>query len=196
MPTRKITRAIRPPGSVSSQRAHKEPEPASLVDFLYTVQLNDACFLPVASQKGLGFIGKGLSGSIQQSTADISTILAFKEGVPSKHQCDSEWDQDWYSLVTEVTVLQHPPIRESPHVLDLLGVTFRIESVNDNEKRALPLLISSKVNRGDLAHFILENQGTNLTPDTRLQLLAEVAEATWLLHSCGSFQPSKLMIGY
>jgi hypothetical protein len=123
MPTRKITRAIRPP-SVSSQRADKGPEPASLVDFLYTVQLNDACFLPVTSQKGLGFIGKGLSGSIQQSTADISTILAFKEGVPSKHQCDSEWDQDWYSLVTEVTVLQHPPIRESPYVIDLLGVTF------------------------------------------------------------------------
>lgn len=196
MPTRKITRAIRPPGSASSQQPHRESEPSSLVDFLNAVQLNDAYLLPVASQKGLGFIGKGLSGSIQQSTADISTILAFKEGVPSKHQCDTEQDQDWYSLVTEITVLQHPPIRTSPHVIDLLGVTFRVESVNDTEKRALPLLISSKVNRGDLAHFILENQGTHLTPDIRLQLLTEVAEATRLLHSCGWFQPSKLMIGY
>src|SRR5271169_3630466 len=102
MPTRKITRAIRPPGRASSQQAYKESEPASLVDFLNAVQLNDACFLPVASQKGLGLIGKGLSGSIQQSTADISTILAFKEGVPSKHQYDTEQDQDWYSLVTEI----------------------------------------------------------------------------------------------
>ena len=185
MPTRKITRAIRPLGSGSSQQTHKKSESASLVDFLNAVQLNDACFLPVASQKGLGFVGKGLSGGIQQSTADISTILAFKEGVPSKHQRDTEQDQDWYSLVTEITVLQHPPIRASHHVIDLLGVTFRVESVNNTEKRAWPLLISSKVNRGDLAHFILEDQGTHLKADLRLQLLTEVAEATRLLHNCG-----------
>jgi hypothetical protein len=160
-----------------------------LVDFLNAVQVNDVCFLPVAYQKSLGSIGKGLSGTIQQSTADVSTVFAFKEGVPSKHPRDTEQEQDWYSLVTEITVLQHPQIRENDHIINLLGVTFRVESAQGKENRAFPLLVTSKVNRGDLASFLLEEDGKQLTPNIRLQLLAEVAEATKLLHSSGQFRP-------
>jgi serine/threonine protein kinase len=169
-------------------QAHNQSDSASLVDFLKAVQVNDVCFLPVAYQKSLGSIGKGLSGAIQQSTADISTVLTFKEGIPSKYLRDTEQEQDWYSLVTEITVLQHPQIRENNHIIDLLGVTFRVESTQNREKHAFPLLVTSKVNRGDLASFILEKEGEHLTPDLRLQLLAEVAEAITLLHRSGQFR--------
>lgn len=188
MPTKRITRALRLGGN-NSRQTQKQSESASLIDFLNAVQVNDVCLLPVAYQKGLGSIGIGLSGTIQQSTADISTVLAFKEGVPSKHPHDTEQEQDWSSLATEITILQHPQIRENHHIVDLLGVTFRVESVQDKEKRAFPLLVTSKINRGNLASFLLEKEGEHLTPNLRLQLLAEVAEATQLLHSSGKYWP-------
>jgi hypothetical protein len=187
MPTKRITRAFRPVRGDNQQDKEKASDSASLTDFMNAVQMYEVSLLPVAYQKSLGSVGKGLSGAIQQSTADISTALTFKDGIPSKLQCDTEQEQDWYSLVTELAVLQHPPIKENHHIIDLLGVAFRVEPRRDKEKRAFPLLVNCKVNRGSLASFILEDKGEHLTPELRLQLLAEVAQAIRLLHICGRF---------
>jgi hypothetical protein len=186
MPTRKITRAIRRPRGTESQQTENISEFASLVDFLNVVQKQGVSLLPISSQRGLEILGRGLAGTIQQSTADIATVLAFKEGVPSKHEHDTEQDQDWYSLVTEVTILQHATIRANPHFVDLIGISFYVELTDRAERRrAWPLLVTSKVNIGDMSTVLRGGHKDILTEISRLQLFAEVAEAVHILHSCG-----------
>lgn len=181
MPTRKITRAARRAGGSVPQPKAKVSEYPSLVDLLSAVQHNNIGILPVSPHKGLGILGKGLSGGIQQSTADLSTVLAFKEGIPSKIIHDTDHDQDWYSLVTEVTILQHPPIQANPHIIELLGISFYITA----GRRAWPVAVTSKVNRGDLTTILTHNRDGFLTEDVRMVLFAGLAEALYVLHSCG-----------
>jgi hypothetical protein len=192
MPTRKITRVARRYGTAGSQLPQQITESASLVDFLNAVQKNSVSFLPVSPQKGLEILGRGLSGRIQQSRADISTALAFKEGVPSKLDRDTEHDQDWYSLVTEITVLQHKPIRDNPHFVDLIGVAFHVELGTRTEKRAWPLLVTAKVTRGDLRTVLVNERRGFLTDSIRMQLFAEIAEAIYVLHACGNRGRSRI----
>lgn len=181
MPTRKILRRVRREGtSAPSSSQAKVPEHASLVDLLNAVQLNGIGILPVAPHKELGIMGQGYSGVIQQSTADAATVLAFKEGIPSKTIHDTEEDQDWYSLVTEITILQHPPILASRHIIDLLGISFDVAG-----GRAWPVTVTSKVNRGNLTSLLLEDRDNLLTSDGKIAILANLLEAVHTLHSCG-----------
>lgn len=190
MPTRKITRVARRTGTTGPQPQPKVSESASLVDFLNALQQNDIALLPVSPHKGLGILGRGLSGLIQQSTADLATTLAFKEGVPSRDIHDTEQDQDWYSLVTEVTILQHAPIKANLHIVDLLGVSFSVSSSGSMGQRAWPLLVTSKVNRGDLTTILRDGKGDFLTKEVRMILFAGFAEALFVLHSCSEFHIS------
>ncbi|KAL8703348.1 MAG: hypothetical protein Q9201_003460 [Fulgogasparrea decipioides] len=184
MPTRKITRVAPRTGRTDSPTQPRASESASLVDFLNALQQYNVTLLPISPQKGLEILGRGLSGLIQQSTADLHTILAFKDGVPSKKIHDTEHDQDWYSLVTEITILQHEPIKANLHIVDLLGVSFTATSSGAMGLRAWPFVVTSKVNRGDLTTILRENSGF-LTEEVRMILFAGITEAIFVLHSCG-----------
>lgn len=185
MPTRKFTRVYRRRAGAALEESPLESDFASLVDLLHTLQQHGVPILPISPQRTMGVIGRGLSGDIEQSRADVATLLAFKEGIPDKLERDTEWSQDWYSLVTQVTLLQHVPIRANPHFIDLLGLSFYVPLTHAAKERAWPLLVTSKVNCGDLASFLLKSQLGLLTDDIRLQLFAEVAEAVYVLHECG-----------
>ena len=182
MPTRRIPRALRRPGTATTQVV---AEPASFVDFLNTIRQNDLPILPVSSQHGHEIIGRGLSGSIQQAAVDRQTSLAFKQGVPSKCERDNHQCQDWYSLVTEIAVLNHPPLRENPHIIDVLGVTFSIEPTGDNipSHKAWPLLIMKKAGIGDIEFLLTHVEQIKF----QIPLLAGVVEAVYLLHACGRY---------
>jgi hypothetical protein len=121
-----------------------------------------------------------LSGLIQQSSADIVTNLAFKHGIPSALARDSKKYRDWQCLITEVRILQHPPIRKSPHVVDLVGVSFSVDS-----STASPVLVTLKANRGDLSSLIFNDNRILADDGICIQLVTEIAEAIHLLHGCG-----------
>ncbi|RYP46350.1 hypothetical protein DL768_007413 [Monosporascus sp. mg162] len=174
MPTKRLTRAFRRPGAELSPPA---TEGASLIDLLTALQHYDVSFLPVVYQEGREIIGQGLSGRIYQAAADVRTVLAFKQGVPSKRERDDEHGQDWYSLVTEIAVLQHPQIRGNHHVANLLGVTFSIESGPGLTRTAWPLLVSRKMTLGDLGSLLTGEQQGLLTSTVRSKLFTEVVEA-------------------
>jgi hypothetical protein len=194
MPTRKITRVARragaagAAGSARSLVSPKEFESASLTDFLCTLQHGNVALLPVSPHKALGILGRGLSGLIQQSIADLSTSLTFKEGVPSRNIHDTEQDQDWYSLITETTILEHGPVKANPHFVDLLGVSFSVPPAQASAPRAWPLLITSKVNRGDLSTILRDEASHHLSSDMRMMLFAELSEAVFVLHACGKHE--------
>jgi hypothetical protein len=186
MPTRKISRAIRRPRGTESQELRPVSESASLVDLLTVIQKRNVTILPLSYNKGLAILGRGLAGVIQQSTADVTTSLAFKEGVPSKHEYDTEQEQDWYSLLTEIVILKHPAIQMNPHFVNLIGVSFYVEPCGGIKKwRAWPLLVTLKANMGDLNSVFSDISQHILTDLMRLRLFAGIAEALHVLHSCG-----------
>lgn len=184
MPTQRRSRALRLPGG--GPQAQAVSDSASLIDFLAAVQQHHVSLLPVSYQAGREILGRGLSGSIYQATADYWTAFAFKEGVPLRHGRDDDKDQSWYSLVTEIAVLQHPPIQDSHHIIDLLGVSFSVDAAPDGDAAARPLLVTLRANMGDM-ETVLTGVQWPLTPELRRQVFVEVAEAVYLLHSCGMY---------
>ena len=166
---------------VSKKDSKPTRETNGIVDLLNAVQRLEVSFLPVSPQSGLGIVGRGLSGDIYQSTADAATSFTFKNGIPSRIPRDDDHVQDWYSLVTQLSVLQHPPIKKSPHIIDIVGVSWKVDLP---ATRAWPYFVIPKVNRGSLAEFLLEE---DITDGVRFQICAQVVEAFALLHNCGTY---------
>jgi len=185
MVARRVNRLVRRPGNKNADATIAgRAESASLVNFLAAIQTYKLPILPVAYESGLEIIGRGLSGGVHQATADAVTMLAFKEGVPSRLRRDNEESQEWYSLVTEISVLQHRPIRQHGHITNLLGVTFW----TDSGARAWPLVITRKAELGDLGSFLARDgdvESVGLTGEWRSQIMREVVDAVFTLHSCG-----------
>ncbi|KAI0382927.1 hypothetical protein F5Y04DRAFT_279175 [Hypomontagnella monticulosa] len=198
MPTKRLRRAFRRLDLDPKAPTPPIAEGASLIDLLTALQHYDVSFLPVAYQKGREILGQGLSGRVHQASADVGTIFAFKQGVPSKQECDDELSQDWHSLVTEIAVLQHPRIRENHHVADLLGVAFSIEPGPGLARTTWPLLVSRRMALGDLGGLLTGEHQDLLTPPVRSMLLAEVVEAVYVLHACGvahgDIKPSNFLV--
>lgn len=152
---------------------------------MIVLQQTSTTLLPILPQKGTEILGRGLSGVIKQSTADTYTNLAFKEGVSSKKLQDTELDQDWSALITEITILQHEPIKANPHIIDILGVAFAAAPGLPSGYGVWPLLVTSKVNHGDLTTVLRNDRNGFMTDEVRMSLFAGLAEAIFTLHSCG-----------
>lgn len=180
MPTRRFGLGVRlayPPAPLS------QPKQAfiGLVDFLSVAQQQDVYFMPVGPQASLGALGKGISGLVTQSTADAMTSFAFKQFIPSDFEDEGFVDHVFSSLITEILVMQHEPIRRSPHIVDLIGVCWDIDI---SSKKVWPIVVTHKANCGDLGNFLFENR--DLAAELRFQICANIAEATELLHGCGT----------
>lgn len=179
MPTRRFRLGVRLPYSPAPV---PQPKPASisLVDFLAVAQQHNVYFMPVGPQASLGALGRGISGIVTQSTADMMTSFAFKPFIPSDYSDEGVVDHVLSSLITEILVMQHEPIRRSLHIIDLIGVCWDVDVAS---KKVWPVVVTPKANCGDLENFLFENR--DITSETRFQLCANIAEAAGLLHSCG-----------
>ena len=181
MPTRRFGLGVRlayPLAAVS------QPKQAftSLVDFLSIAQQQDVYFMPVGPQASLGALGRGMSGLVNQSIADVMTSFAFKQFVGSDFDDENFVDSVYSSIITEIMVMQHEPIKQSPHIVDLIGVCWDVDM---KSKRVWPIVVTHKANCGDLEGFLFENR--NMAPENRLLLCANIVEAVELLHSCGTY---------
>ena len=183
---RKFNRGIRKPKAPSSGSERKPKDQLSLVDFLAAVQRTKTLIMRLAPEEGRDILGTGLSGTIEQSYFNTSTNLAFKQGIPSQSERDEGAEQDWASLIREIVILQHDPVRSHPCFAKLIGVSFSVMPYGANEWRAWPVLISRKSSEGDLGALI-QNDAKALTEVTRLRLFAQVAEAVYILHSNGNY---------
>ena len=180
MPTRRFGLGVR---LAFPSTALTQPKQAyiSLVDFLSVAQQQNVYFMPVGPQASLGALGKGISGLVTQSTADAMTSFAFKRFIPSDFENEGSVDHVFSSLITEILVMQHEPIRRNPHIADLIGVCWDIDN---SSKKVWPVIVTHKANCGDLENFLFENR--DLAPELRFQICANIAEATELLHECGT----------
>lgn len=156
---------------------------ASLVDLLSAVVRYEVALLSIAPHYGLGAVGSGLSGQVSQFIADVSTTLAFKNAISSNKRYDDNEDQDWYSLITEIAILQHPPIKSNPYVVNLEGISWQYNKV-DNVEAVWPYTITTKANRGDLDRFLTKQ---DISGEKRREICAQILSAVKCLHDCGMF---------
>ncbi|KAF3002326.1 hypothetical protein E8E14_005652 [Neopestalotiopsis sp. 37M] len=186
--TKKIGRGLRlrtPRHDVKSEREHTQPEYAGLADLISILQRSNIPILPVSPQQGLDILGRGMSGSVHQAAADALTMLAFKSGIPSRCAQDDNINHDWYSLITELTILNHPPIRNSLHCAKLLGITFIPDEENSGTRQTWPNLVTLKATLGNLEEFLTSHQDDLLTDSVRSTCVADITHALNTLHSCG-----------
>lgn len=172
------------------RQGEQASDSTNFIDFLAAVQLYAIPLLPVSPQIYRGHLGHGLSGHIDQAGVDVGTFLAFKEGVPSKQLRDDSKAREWSSLVTELAVLQHPSIRGSPYVGNLLGVSFSIKGGQDG-RRAWPILTTCKASLGSL-ETVFRNPEQPLPDELRQRIFAHVIQSIYLLHNCGKLSKKKL----
>jgi hypothetical protein len=188
MPTKRFRRHVRHPASPSNAQAQVKRDFLTLIDFLSVAQQLDIYFLPVGPQTGLGAIGRGLSGLVTQSTADVATSFAFRRTISPNTNQDDDLDQEFCSLITELSILHHNPIKHNAGVIDLVGVSWEVDF---RTKRVWPVLVTRKSNQGDLERFLFgEDDKTDVVPEVKLKLCSYVAEALGLLHQCGKCNPS------
>lgn len=167
----------------SAQAVLPKGDTTNLVDFLGVAQQYKLSFLPVKPQGGLGALGRGLSGLVMQSTADALTTLAFKPYIPSDTDDENIISRAFDSLITEIRILQHEPIRESRHIIDIVGISWHISG-----KKARPVLVTQKANEGELGDFLFRKTGSE-PPDltSKMQIFIGIAESIELLHNAGRF---------
>ena len=99
----------------------------------------------------------------------------------SLHQL-SPYRQDLVQLravISDLRVMLHPPIRKSPFVIDLLGISWYKEI----DSRVMPVLVMQCARFGSLADFqagprVLDNP-------TKARLSLDVAKGLLALHGCG-----------
>jgi hypothetical protein len=184
MATRNFNRRIwRNKGSAAvSGEGHSNE--ASLVDFLAAAQTTQSLIMRVAPYDGQQILGNGLSGTVEQSSLNAEVSLAYKQGIPSRRERDGGDENDWASLVRELTILQHQSIKINPCFYDIIGVSFIVKPDHANHRRAWPVIISTKVSQGELGTLILDKTNV-LADEARLRLFAQVSEAVQTLHSSG-----------
>jgi hypothetical protein len=128
--------------------------------------------LPITWQAGLGSLGQGGQGIINQALLNIQTSFAFKR-FESKGL-----DDPYREVVQEMIVLRHPAVRDHPHIVQLIGVCWDIPDSN----HVWPVLVFEKTHLGDLGHFMQSGNGKDLYVEEKLKICAEIGIALRDMH--------------
>jgi hypothetical protein len=151
---------------------HGDPQ-NDLIAFLSVVQQCNVDYLNITWHPALDDLGKGVSGTISQSTF-ASMPLAFKRFLD-----DDGSDTDFLPLISEVLILSQPAIQMHPNIVNLEGICWEI---NRKTEKAVPVLVFEKA-AWDLQQFMNVSEGRNMSMDEWLSLCAEIGSAITALHA-------------
>ena len=117
---------------------------------------------------------------------------------------DAEWIENIYetqrpeevktrfrALISEISVLGHPSVREHPNIISLLGVCWDILPSGC----VWPVLVFERTALGDLWSFVESDEGKIISTEVRLKLCADVATAVRDLHQSSKMN-SFLFVGH
>jgi hypothetical protein len=149
--------------------------PADIISYLTVTAALNIDIIPYTWLPDLEEIGRGRSGDVQQSIANLRTSFAFKTyDRLTLHEAFEE-------ATSEIRVLGDPRIRGHPHITALEGICWSIS----NKGQVLPVLVSEKTTLGDLSTFMETNKTNPIPTETRISLCANMIRGVLELHSCG-----------
>lgn len=163
--------------------------------FLQLLEFVDSCsnvpvwdrLLPVS---GLHRIGEGTSFVVKivafphPSMPDICVCkiprLAFDRRSTSQSY-DSLEVRRLQSLVTEVTILSHTPLRSHPNIVNILGLEWFTNPLT-NDKLSVAIMLEY-AELGSLSDFQIS--GARITISQKLDLCLDIGKGLSALHGCG-----------
>jgi len=98
------------------------------ISFLAVAQRLGMGFLPITWQQALDLLGMGGTAEIRQSLINLQRSLVFKRNTLSTMSEESRYR----TLISEVSILGHPAIRNHTNVVTLEGICWDI-SVDDEK---------------------------------------------------------------
>lgn len=154
-------------------RPRRDNEKLGLVDLLAVANHYNISLLPISPQSGREILGEGASGEIEQALVDVATGLAFKTAVPSNND-----ENGWEDFIKELSILHHPSIRDSPLIVDILGLSF---VAIGNPRTASLHSVTIKASLNTLKETLLDSP----SDENRHRIFTDVIQAVQLLHQCG-----------
>ncbi|KAI0966952.1 hypothetical protein F4678DRAFT_447808 [Xylaria arbuscula] len=163
--------------------------------FLGYCQKLDVPLLPMSWHPGLGDIGRGGQGQVQESFYRRTFGWAYKRFKPSRillemRQFNTPYSQRrvlrelrgiYRAGIAEIKALTKPEIRECPYVVDLEGVAWEMLL----PEIYIPVLIFERSLIGSLKEFIISARASNSTFATRYELCENIAIGLYWLHVNG-----------
>jgi Protein tyrosine and serine/threonine kinase len=148
-----------------------------LISFLAAVQQVQVDILPITYQTARGPIGRGATSNINEASINLETSFAFKCVSDDQRQRTSE-AKIFQTLISEVTILGHPTLRQHPNILELQGVC--LDPLSEDE--VWPVLVFEKSQYGDLHNFLTLPIGRDLSLVDRLKLCVDIGIAISDMH--------------
>ena len=162
-------------------------------------------FIDIEWHHGLGSAGEGATTRVQQSLANSSRSLAYKQLLNGQNKSDV-----YKTALSEILILQHPLIRNEEFIIDLYGVGWHVETENDSDDPLIPVLVYENASQyGNLHSFLWSSRPTiqAITGESsrrsqdfetsfavRLHFCIEVGKAIQAMHSCSMhIDPANLL---
>ena len=154
----------------------------SFLTFLAVVQFYQVDILPFEWEFALESAGPSGTAKIYESRLDVNRDLVFKRTRIGRSDFDDI--QDYNAILSEMSILCHPLLRQHPYIIKMKGISWEITEKGDG---VWPVIILDKAALGDLDFFMYTEEGKNLTFEKRLDLCAGIASAIRALHGCSMF---------
>jgi hypothetical protein len=132
-------------------------------------------------------LGHGGTAVVSQAAMTREEGMAFKRvglredelaatGLP-----DSDEARLYRTVIAEISLLAHPPIRDHPNFIDVEAICWDINDVY-KEPRLLPVIIFEKATYGDLKDYM--NSQEQFDIEGAIELFCTITKAVDFLHAC------------
>ena len=160
----------------------------NLVAFLAVAQACGVDFLNLVWYRVENLIARGGTADIRQRIMSDQFSFAFKgmslPRMSGDRSCQenqsTEERRAFQALISEISILSHPSIREHQNIVKLEGVCWEISEVDE---KAWPVLVFEKAEFGDLHQFMKSDTGKNLDFQRSLQLCSNIGGAIAAMHA-------------
>jgi serine/threonine protein kinase len=128
-----------------------------------------------------------------QTTASEGKIIVkrTKKGLLTTHGSSA-----LASLVTELRIRSHPPLRDHPNIVNLKGIAWDFE--NDDETKPRPLLLEEFAHHRSLETFWAVQNMVRMPFRIKSSLCSDIAQGISALHGCGivhgDIKPGNILI--
>ena len=171
-----------------SQSVHFSPGPAAedahydLVHLLAVAQQLDVDILPVTWQPDLGSVGEGRSANVLQSIVNEKLGLAFKKIKTLDIITASK--TAYREFINELYALRSRKLRDDPNIVDLLGISWDVQSQAKDDIVIHPALVFRNA-YGNLRTFMKTRDGGSLDLQKRLDMCLGLASGIMAMHENG-----------
>ena len=120
------------------------------------------------------------SNVVRGETADLAEDIVVKR---PKDSVLTPGSKGLKSLITELRIRTHPPIRKHPNIAVFKGIAWDFE--DDKASRPRPLLLEELAWQKSMVAFWRDYKYVRMTFQSKIELCLDVADGLAALHACG-----------